>query len=280
MLRFQLFRAKVYPPAQPSLFAPLDTAQALRSAIESKPSAELRRGFDWHIGNVEPIDDHSVYFALGRTTRSHVELFDEDSGNFVVQEFEASPYTHGVLDYENQVCAIAAKARLAPTVTGIARQFEKLLAQSETAQRTSVRFDIAVINDPEGFIEQLSSAFQISRFAVEFSRPNPWDVDADFQKPMEDLLRETRGQKGKTTLKGENLDAARLEELTRSAAASGNDAEADIRRTPRARRQRRRLRGNPVTVSQEDCSTAEERRSLVRQVREIYERVRARVESK
>jgi hypothetical protein len=278
VLRFQLFRAKAYPPAQASLFELYDHGRALRRAIESRPSVQLRHGFDWHIGNVEPIDESSLYFALGRTTRSHVELFDTGSGNFVLQEFETSPYTHVVIDTNLQVCGIAAKARLAPTVSGIARQLQRLLNQSDEAKRTSVRFDIVAISDPEGFIEQLRSAFQISQFTIEFSRPNPWDVDEDFHKPMQKLLREADGRKGRTTLKGENLNSEPLETLTRSIAASGNDATAQVRRTARSRPQSRRLRGNPITISHEDCSSSEERRSLLQQIREIYRRVRTRVD--
>ena len=277
MFRFQLFRSKVYPPTQASLFAVPNPEEALRHAIESKPSSQLRRGFDWHIGNVEYIDTHAVYFALGRTTKSIVELFDEDTGDFVEQEFETSPYTHAFFDFERQVCAIAAKARLAPTVPGIARQLEKLLNLSDEAMQTQFRFEIAAISDPEDFLQQLRDAYQITRFAVEFSCPNPWDVEKDFHRPMQALLREAQGERGKASLKGENLNPGTLEELTRSVASSGNDAEATLRRGRTSRPIRRRLRGNPVTVGQDKCSTPDERLSLVQRIRSAYERVRARL---
>jgi hypothetical protein len=94
---------------------------------------------------------------------------------------------------------------------------------------------------------------------------------------MQELLRESDGERGKTILKGKNLRSQALEELTRATAASGDDAEATLRPSQRAHPVRRRLRGNPVTIAQEDCTSAEERRTLLERLRDLYERLRARV---
>lgn len=87
MPEFQVFRLKVYPSKQISLFEkgkkPADT---LKDVIESLPSAELRKGMIWHIGNVKKLDDAGLYFRIGRTTTSTIEIYQD--GNFLDQEFK------------------------------------------------------------------------------------------------------------------------------------------------------------------------------------------------
>jgi hypothetical protein len=277
MLTFQLFRIKIYYPDQASVFGFPGRSGILRKAIHARPSAVLRKGYNWHIGNVEDISKDAVYFALGRTTRSHVELFNEVTGNFALQEFATSPYTHVVIDFSTQVCAIASKVRLAPSQSGIARNLGRLIGGSTEFKCNDAKVEIAAINDPEGFIDYLRSAVQIIQFSVDFGRPNPWDTDKDFHQPMQNLLQLTQAEQGKTMIKGSDLNADRLEELTRSVAATGNNAEARIRESMGARPRRRYLRGNPVIATQEDCSSSEERLSLLESIRSIYQKVRTRI---
>ena len=53
MLEFQIFRIQVYLPQQTDMFEPTRTpAEILRMTIASVPSAELRAGVVWHIGNI------------------------------------------------------------------------------------------------------------------------------------------------------------------------------------------------------------------------------------
>jgi hypothetical protein len=278
MLTFQLFRIKIYYPDQALIFGTPDRSEMLRKAIHARPSAELRKGYNWHIGNVEDISKDAIYFALGRTTRSHVELFNETTGNFALQEFAASPYTHVVVDFSTQVCAIASKSRLAPSQSGIARNLGRLIGGSAEIKSSDAKVEIPAINDPEGFIDYLRSAAQIIQFSVDFGRPNPWDTERDFQQPMQNLLQSTQAEEGKTIIKGSGLNADRLEELTRSVAATGNNAEARIRESMESRPRRRYLRDNPVIATQEDCSSSEERFSLLESIRSIYQRVRTRID--
>ncbi len=119
MLDFQLFRVKVYPPAQRQMFDLEMTRQEfLNRSISSLPQIELRTGRIWHIGNVRRIDDAGLYFRIGRTSRSTVGIYEE--GNFKDQEFETAPYSHVILDVELEVCALAKKTQLAPGAPGIA----------------------------------------------------------------------------------------------------------------------------------------------------------------
>jgi hypothetical protein len=199
MIQFQLFKVRIQRPGQLRLFD--DPARAPRDIIfevvRSKPSAQLRRGYTWHIGNIEELDVNAIYFALGRTTTAKVEMYDERAGDFVVAEFDAAPYTHAIMDLHLQLVAIAGKAQLAPTTLGIARLLQKLLNSSPVVLESEAKIGVSPLNDPHDFISHLRDAYSIEQFAVTFRRPNPWDVDADFHAPFERFLAETDGEKGK-----------------------------------------------------------------------------------
>ena len=182
---------------------------------------ELRKGKTWHLGNVEQIDQSGLYFRVGRISNLTVQIWE--SGNFVDAEFESAPYTHAVLDFDLEVCAIAKKPKLAPTTRGIASQFAKLLNELPVAEELGARFETSALSDPEDFIQQMQRARSIIKFWITFSRPNAWDAN-DFIKPAQRLLEESNGHNGKTEIQGKDLDKTRLEELTRSAAATGNNA--------------------------------------------------------
>lgn len=275
MLHFQLFRIKVQPPVQPSLLYPDQPSQIiLKSAILEKPSAELRKNHTWHIGNISQIDQDGLYLALGRTTSSIVERYDLNKGDFIEEEFETAPYTHTFVDLKLGVCAIAAKSKLAPTIRGIAFKLGKLLDNSQIAKDREFKFEISEINDPEDFIGNLKKAYAIRKFAMTFTLPNPFDVNQDFQAPMEKLLKETSGEEGKTAISGPNLNPAPLVELARSAAASGNDADANMQLEENQKPMRKRLRGNPVTIDTEVLDSSKEKRGFFEKVRSLYNRVR------
>jgi hypothetical protein len=219
MLNFHLFRIKVYPRQQMDLFEKeRSPSEIFRQTILSFPSVELRKGKVWQIGNVTPIDNVGIYFRVGRTSKSKIELCPK--GNFIDEKFDSAPYTHVLLDVELEVCAIAKKSRLSPKPTGIASQLGRLLNQPERGRQFKARFEIVEINDPEDFVTHIRHAYVISKFWVTFSKPNPFDVDKDFVGPMEKLLDSANGEKGKTEVKGENLNAERLEEIARSAAST------------------------------------------------------------
>ena len=84
MVTFYLFRIKALKPSQIQLFdEDQSPPEIIFNAIQSKPSAELRSGYIWHIGNINSLKKNAVYFALGRTTKSIVERYDEEEGNFL-----------------------------------------------------------------------------------------------------------------------------------------------------------------------------------------------------
>jgi hypothetical protein len=155
---------------------------------------------------------------------------------------------------------------------------ERLLNQAPLDVLRGARIEVSPLSDPEGFIEVLNRAYSITRFGAEFSLPNPFDADEDFQKPLEKVLRESNGQNGKAVIEGEDLDPKTLEGIARSAAASGNNADAKLRLTPRSRPVKRALSGNVVASHQEEVKTREQRIELMRRIRDQYQQVRIATE--
>lgn len=278
MLQFTLFRIKVLFGHQVNLFGEHSPQEVLAASLLERPSQELRRGFTWHVGNLEELDDNSYYFALGRTTTSTLTLWHDERGEFEEVEFDDSPYTHAVVDIHLGVLALASKSRLSPKVEGIGRQLEKLLNATQAASIADAEIDISVIRDPAEFIEMLRTAYSIERFTFTFSRPNPFDAEELIVKPMSRYVLETDGAEGSATVKGEALDSDALEDVTRSAAATGNNATARLRSTEHAKPITRSLKANNTifATTKEDADT--NKISLLVRMRAAYRRVRDRDE--
>lgn len=268
---FQLFRLKVYPNEQQHLFEDLPRAEILSHVLQEYPAIELRKGMTWHVGKLHRLDSEAVYFRLGRTTTSTLEVFRD--GDFIEAEFEAAPYTHVLLDTALGVCGIANKPRLAPTPGGIARQLGRLLNEADWTRTRGHRFEIDAIKDPEDFLAYLRSAYVVTRFSVTFSPPNPMDLDEDITKPFQRWLADTNAAKGKAGIEGKGLDSSRLEVVTRSAAATGNEASATLTLEKDTKPVKKRLTGGPVTVGQEDVDTVEDKKTLLDRIRAAYRRV-------
>lgn len=273
MLDFQLFRVKVLLRQQrPLLEKEPDRPDIIKQVISSLPSAEFRKGMVWHVGNIEDIDAYGLYFRVGRTTKTTVEVYQD--GRFLDQTFETAPYTHALIDLHLELCAIARKTKLSPSTTGIARQLARLLQESQRARELEVDFEINEINDPDDFISYLKQAYSISKFWVLLSRPNAFDANEHFVKPFQKMVEESNGSSGKAELKGQNLNSQILETVARSAAATGDDAAAWIKTSQRATAVKKRLKGNPVSISQEDIADKKERKRLLYRIRELYGRIR------
>lgn len=275
MLNFQLFSIKVFPSKQGLLFeGPKKPTEILREAIYSKPPAEIKKGGIWHIGNTSEIDKNGLYLRVGRLTKAKREVYED--GNFKDEEFEEAPYTHVFLDVALEVCAIAKKSRLSQTPTGIANRLIELLNKSETAKRYDAIFEIDKINNPKDLIAHLREAYVISKFWITFTRPNPFNTKSDFLDPFSKLLIEVHGQKGKAEVEGEDLKPKSLEELTRSAAATGDDASAWLRLKEKGPRRIISLKKNPVFLQQEDVADDKQKKTLLRLLRELYRKIRGK----
>jgi hypothetical protein len=275
MPQFELFRIRVSSdPAEPLFGAKLRPREALRVAVESKPSMKVGDETAWHVGNVEWLDQEGVACAIGRTSKATREVFDEMSGNFVAADSEESPFTLILIDLKLEVCAIAKKTALSPRVSGIARRLEGLLNSSREARRMAAHFEVASIDDPEDFITRLKEAYAVISFKTNFGLPNPIDANELFQKPLEKMLSRSGGKEGSATFKGDDLDADVLAEVARSTAATGKDAVARLKESKNSKPVRRSMKGNVATLSEDATGTKQEKLSLMQKVRELYRKVR------
>ncbi|WP_369601631.1 hypothetical protein AAIA72_01200 [Hahella sp. SMD15-11] len=278
MANLYLFRIKVQKSGQGVLFGEeMEPSKFLIKVISSKPSAELREGYIWHIGNVVFIEDEGLLFAAGRTTKKSKELYDENEKNFLEVEDEESPFTYVYYDPKFGFLAIEPKSKLSPTVKGIARNVEKLFNRQDVVVNSGYRIEISEIWDPKDFLKHIHQAYAVVSFTVNFGKPNPFDVESDFHKPMEKYLEETGGRRGKATVQGIDLNRDRIEEVARSVASTGNNASAKMRMGEGQRPVTRHLEGDPVTIPIEE-EDREDKLSLLQKLREAYSRVRRRRE--
>ncbi len=253
IIEYSLFRVKFIKPSQKSLFNEnITPRELLKSAVLQRPSAELRKGYHWHIGNVNFFNEVRGYFAIGRTTVSSIEKFDEGSGNFVEEETEESPYTHCVFDASIGFIGLAKKPIISQTTKGIARRLQQLISQTDGVVENNIAVEILPIPDPDGFLKAISQAYRIYSYTATFRGPNPFDADEHFQKPLAVYLSAANGHKGKTTISGEDLSRDVLTEVTRSTAATGNEASARIQKTKRQKATTINLRGDPIKRSYDD----------------------------
>lgn len=246
-IEYSLFRVKMVRPHQSSfLHDDLPPRDIFLRAVLEKPSGELRKGFEWHIGNIQKFTEYTGYFAAGRTTLSTIEKFNQDSGDFVEEELEESPYTHCVFDARIGFIGIAKKPNLSQTTKGIANRVEQLLSKAKIVKNNDILVEILPIPDPDGFLRSLDSAFKVFSFSATFRGPNPFDADEHFQKPLSVYLSAADGEKGKTTISGNDLNRSVLREVTRSTAATGNEASARIQKSSQQKPITINLRGDPI----------------------------------
>ncbi len=276
MLEFQLFRIKVYPSKQMFFGGDKKPSGILLETLDSPSLTEFHRGMIWHVGNVSKIDETGLYFRVGKITKAKRGIYQ--NGNFVDEEFEEAPYTHVVVDIPIEVCAIAKNPKLSQTQRGIANRLARLLSNSDTGRHYEAEFEIDLLKDPEDFVTHLRRAYTISRFWMTFTRPNPFDSERDFTMPFSRLLKEAQAEKGKAQIEGEDLKPQILEGLAHSAAATGNDAVARLQLDEKQKPTTMRLRDNPVFIQADDVADDKQKKTLLDKVRQVYQKVRGKIE--
>lgn len=226
---YHLYRAKFIKPAQTNLFNPdRSPREFFELALAEKPSLELRKSNVWHIGNIEQITTDGGRFAVGRTTITTVEKFDETSGNFTELVDDSGPYTFVYFDSRLGLMGIGKRAKVAADVKTIARTIQKLLSQTETVSHNHLMARIDYIPDPESFLEKIYSAYAVKRFKAYFTGPNPVDADELFQKPMSYYCQQLEAEQGNVSLSGSALNADAVAAVAKSTAATANGASAFI----------------------------------------------------
>jgi hypothetical protein len=281
-LEFFLFRVTVHSTGQRPLFVKdLPKPEIIRRALQTASPISLRGDSSWLIGNRRPLDDAQryFYFALGRSHSAVIPQRD-DRGNFIDVPADIAPYTHAVIDTETEVCAIARKSELSPTIDGIGRGLARLLSESSVAREHLVRVDVSPIKEPAGFVDLLLRAHTVTRLWVVTTRPNPWDVEKDFIQPTSRVLEELHGEAVKTEWKGPSLavDSPHISTIINSTAATGGDAGATVRESPKGKANKIRLGDKlssfPVDIEE---GTAEQKApGFLLLMHEAYAKVRNR----
>jgi len=75
------------------------------------------------------LNDISGSFAVGRTTKTTVERFNKETGDFIDELDDSGPYTVVMFDSKVGVLGIAKKSKLAPNAATIARRVKELLSK-------------------------------------------------------------------------------------------------------------------------------------------------------
>lgn len=91
---------------------------------------------------------------------------------------------------------------------------------------------------------------------------------------MEKYAEETDAESGKTTINGEDLNRAVLEEISRSVASIGHDASARIQETVNSKVQTRHLKGDLIAIEEEQEKIRERLDDLHKRLISAYESVR------
>jgi hypothetical protein len=275
-IEFNLFRVKFIRPAQRILYQDdRSSSEIFRAAISEKPSSEIRKDYIWHIGNIEIIDANGGMFAVGRTTKTMFSTYDSETGNFIEEHFDESPYTLCLYDLQIGFVAIAKKPKLSPAPSDIAKKLKILLDTTKAVQKNEIDVKIDPISDPDKFVDKLMSAYSIKRFTASFTGPNPFDADELFQKPLSVYCQAVNGDNGKVVTEGNSLDAEAVIKVTKSVAATGNEASARIIENRGTRVKNIHLSGDPAkkTFDEDYFQTAE----ALNVMRNEYKRIRETV---
>lgn len=269
---YHLYRAKFIKPAQLPLFVKSKSSMELfLESIHDKPEYTLSSGSEWHLGNVRMLDEFSGSFAVGRTTKTTVEKFDKETGDFVDELDDSGPYTVVIFDAKIGLLGIAKKSKLAPNASSIARRIKDLLLTTRVAIESGVEIRVDVIPDPEDFLDKLRGAYSIRKFRATFTGPNPVDADELFQKPLSVYAQSMGASSGTLEVVGEALNEEVAESVAKSTAATGNTASARVIPNKGTKAKNIKMKGDAVVVAVEDDATNSQ---VLEQMHAEYMRIR------
>ncbi|MDB9741394.1 hypothetical protein OAB00_00925 [Akkermansiaceae bacterium] len=273
-IEFSLYRIKFIRPIQSDIMHNNDLTPQdfFISALKEKPSYELKAGSVWHIGNLEFYEnDLTGTFAVGRTSKSKQEQYDEQSKDFIDSSTSESPYTTCYFNTDIGFLVIGKKNNLSPKSDIVTNQLVNLLSSTSEIFENDIRVEIEPIPDPEKFINKLKKAHTITSFTATFGGPNPKDSDEYFQRPMSVYLNEANGTSGRTVIQGDNLASEALIDVTKSTAATGNEASAKVKITQNSEFENIHLNGGAVKRRIEESESG---RNILKKFHGIYNLIR------
>lgn len=242
-----ILRVRCDPLPQGGLFdVNRSKADVIRDAILSRPTAKVRRGTEWHIGDTEEFAEKAIAFQLGRKQSVNAPQFDEYRQIFFETDAERAPYTWGVFDAKTQACAIVKQSGVSLNAYEIGRKLEELLNSSVAPNQSGFCIVVDVLKDPEEFIEQMANAESIAKFSFTADFENPHDVESLIQRPAEKFAKVSGARKATVEVEGDNLEKDVLEDLARSVASVGAQAAASIKNVGQRGLKRIFLKGTPL----------------------------------
>ena len=280
-ITFHLYKLKVVPLRQLSLIklskeiSPKKTSSEMikEAVLESRSKGSKKTPY-WRIGNIDEIDEDGLFFDFGKITKTTAKKYNETEKIFHDEPDEQAPHTYVMINLKYQICAIAFQAKVAPKVFTIAKNLKKLLNETDIAKNIDAEFSVSEIKNPIDFIEQVRSAFSIKKFEIEFTPPNPFDVNKDFVRPMENLAEASNSKKGKTSISGENLDKTIIGELSASSASSGDNASARIQPIENGPIVTAKINDTHLKCPIDKIETKDERRKLLKKLVDLYQKIR------
>lgn len=225
-----------------------EPAAVIFDSIMSTPTAQVRRGTEWHIAAPESLGDFSVGFQIGRVQSVNTPQFDDILKRFFESDSERAPYTWGVFDGATQTCGICRRSGVSLDPYEVGGKLQKLLNESGIPEKSNCSIVVDVVKDPENFIEIMRSAHQVRKFSFTTHFENAHDVQKLIQRPAQEFNDLVGADKTKVEVEGESLDKVILEDLTRSVASVGDDAAASIKSDEKSRAKRIFLKGTPLTI--------------------------------
>jgi hypothetical protein len=270
-----IVRIRCEPLSQRDFFdKPRSATSIISDAIRERPTAEVGRGSEWHIGTTEMIDEDGLIFQMGRVRAVTTPQFDETALRFFEADGERAPFTWAVYDMRNQVCGILRRNGVSLSANEISSKLQILL--NSTAHPKAAGYQIVVdpIPDPLDFIEQIREASQVVKFSFTAEFENPFDVEELIQRPAERFNEAVGGVKTKVEVEGDDLNRQVLEELSRAVAATGDDAAASIRPEGGGRAKRIYLRGTPLQEPVDPHKSSNPFIAMLRATRDAYDRIR------
>lgn len=275
MFSIHLFRVKCESLAQGDfLRTSRDSVEVIVQSIEAKPTAEVGRRSEWHIGNVERVSGGGIAFAMGRTQAVTSSKFDSVSHDFLEEEAMRAPFTVGVFDTKTQACGVMRKSGVSQSSTELASKLEVLLNSASFARESNSHIVVEPIPDPVSFIEAIRRAKAVTRFSFTVTRPNPHDINRLIQGPAQEFTEVADGARTKVEVEGDNLNRDLIEDVAHAVAAVGEIAAANIIPEGGGRTKRIHLNGNAVVEPVEPGEKVSVFVAILDRTRAAYDRVR------
>jgi hypothetical protein len=275
MLYIHVLRIKCEVLAQSDfLRSPREPIDIITRSFEARPTANVGRASEWHIGNVERVSADGVAFAMGRTMATKSPQFDSVTHDFLEEEVMRAPFTIGVFDQRHQACGIIRKSGVSQSSTAIASKLQILLNAAPFAREGNSEIIVDPIQDPISFVEAIRASKSVTRFSFTARRPNPHDVNRLIQRPAEEFTQAAGGERTTVEVEGDDLDKGLLEEISKAVAAVGEKASASVKLDEGTRTKRIYLSGNPVVEPVKIEWGKNIFDAILTHTREAYDRVR------